>query len=88
VPTLKVLGFASSSGLSGTENDVAKNQQFAEKIKKAFQEGGRPRQSVSLAVPAEGAMIRISNCLSSPKRRKNAVRFRSAEIRAAGNERP
>ena len=72
----KVLGFSSSAGLAGAENDVAKSQQFAEKIKKAFQEAGVHTKSVSLAVPAEGAMIRYFELPILPKKEeKNAVRF-------------
>ena len=72
----KTLGFSSSSGLSTAENDPAKNQQFAENIKKAFKDAAVKSKWVSLAVPAEGAMIRYFELPVLPKKEeKNAVRF-------------
>ena len=62
---VKILGFSSTAGLASVE-----------KIKRIFQEAAVHAKSVSLAVPAEGSMIRYFELPALPKKEeKNAVRF-------------
>lgn len=74
--TVETLGFSTTIGLGGMHADANKNQPFIDKIKRSFQEAGVRAKTASLAVSAEGSMIRYFDLPVLPKKEeKNAVRF-------------